>query len=181
MWHSNLEKKHVFLDIFSTNIDTIIPSHYQCIETRRIEVFWLLSQPLPHLRFNLLVISETFTTKAELLYARNPSHRKQETFLYEYPLNWVLLPTEAHNRTLLFDSSALKHGRHFGYWNQPLIMRMCVCYLQLDCHEAGLCCYLVIHIETLQLFYFHLWPVYCLSLVFESNRFQHIHQLSRLV
>jgi hypothetical protein len=26
-------------------------------------------------------------------------------------------------------------------------MRMRVCYL--DCHEAGLCCYLVIHIEIL--------------------------------
>jgi hypothetical protein len=38
-------------------------------------------------------------------------------------------------------------------------MRTGVCYL--DCHEAGLCCYLVIHIENLlrplQLFYFHLW------------------------
>jgi hypothetical protein len=41
------------------------------------------------------------------------------------------------------------------------------CYL--DCHEAGLCCYLVIHIENLLLplllFYFHLWPLYWLSLV----------------
>jgi hypothetical protein len=38
-------------------------------------------------------------------------------------------------------------------------MRMRVCYL--DCHEAGLCCYLVIHIENLlrqlQLFCFYLW------------------------
>jgi hypothetical protein len=47
-------------------------------------------------------------------------------------------------------------------------MRMRICYL--DCHEAGLCCYLVIHIENLlrqlQLFYFHLCPIYWLSLVF---------------
>jgi hypothetical protein len=46
-------------------------------------------------------------------------------------------------------------------------MGMRVCYL--DWHEAGLCCYLVIHIgntlHPLQLFYFHLWPVYWLSLV----------------
>jgi hypothetical protein len=52
-------------------------------------------------------------------------------------------------------------------WNQPLNMSMRVCYL--DCHEARLCCYLVIHIETLlhplQLLYFHLWPIYWLSLV----------------
>jgi hypothetical protein len=46
-------------------------------------------------------------------------------------------------------------------------MRMCIYYL--DCHEAGLCCYLAIHIENvlhpLQLFYFHLWPIYWLSLI----------------
>jgi hypothetical protein len=46
-------------------------------------------------------------------------------------------------------------------------MRMRVCYL--DYHEAGLCCYLVIHIgnvlRPLQLFYFHLWPIYWFSLV----------------
>jgi hypothetical protein len=44
-------------------------------------------------------------------------------------------------------------------------MRMCFCFL--DCHEAGPCCYLVIHIENLlhrlQLFYFNLWPIYWLS------------------
>jgi hypothetical protein len=48
-------------------------------------------------------------------------------------------------------------------------MRMRICCL--DCHEAGLCCYLVIHIENLllplQLFYFHLWPIYWLSLVYQ--------------
>jgi hypothetical protein len=48
-----------------------------------------------------------------------------------------------HNSTLLFSSTLLKHGRHFHYWNQPLNMRMHICYL--DCHQAGLCCYLVIH------------------------------------
>jgi hypothetical protein len=46
-------------------------------------------------------------------------------------------------------------------------MRMRVCYLY--CHEAGLCCYLVIHIGNLslplQLFYFNLWRIYWRSLV----------------
>jgi hypothetical protein len=34
-------KKHVglFLEISSTNIDTLVPSHYQCVETCNIEVF----------------------------------------------------------------------------------------------------------------------------------------------
>jgi hypothetical protein len=78
-------------------------------------------------------------------------------------LDWVFLATKKpQNRTMLFDSILLKHGRHFVYWNPPLNMRMRLCYL--DCHEAGLCCYLVIHIENLlrplQLFYFQLWPIY---------------------
>jgi hypothetical protein len=94
----------------------------------------------------------------EPLYATNISHRKQGIFLYGYPLHLVLLPIKNHNRTLLFGSMPLKHGRNFDYRNQRLNMRMRVCFL--DCHEAGLCCYLVIHIETLlrplQLFYFHL-------------------------
>jgi hypothetical protein len=71
-------------------------------------------------------------------------------------------------KTLLFGSTPFKHGSHFHYWNQPLNMRMRVCYL--DCHEAGLCCYLVIHTENLwrplQLFYSHLWLIYWLSLVY---------------
>jgi hypothetical protein len=55
-------EKHLSIDMSSTNIDTLVPSLYQCVETRSIEVFWLLSQPLPHLRFNLFVTSETFAT-----------------------------------------------------------------------------------------------------------------------
>jgi hypothetical protein len=91
----------------------------------------------------------------EPLYATNTSHRKYGTFLYEYPLYWVTLPNKMHKRTLLFGSIYLKHGRHFDYWHQPLNMRMRVRYL--DSNEAGLCCYLVIHIQNLlhplQLFY----------------------------
>jgi hypothetical protein len=73
-------------------------------------------------------------------------------------------PQKAHNRTLLFGSVSLKHGYHFDYWYKRLNMRMRVCYL--DCYEAGLCCYLLTHIETLlrplQLCYFHLWRTYWL-------------------
>jgi hypothetical protein len=31
-------KEHLFLDISSTNIDGLVPSHYQCLETDSIEV-----------------------------------------------------------------------------------------------------------------------------------------------
>jgi hypothetical protein len=56
-------EKHLFLDISSTNIDTPAPWLYQSVETRSTEVFRLFSQPLPHLRFNLFVISEKFAAQ----------------------------------------------------------------------------------------------------------------------
>jgi hypothetical protein len=99
----------------------------------------------------------------EPLYAINTSHCKQERFL------WVLWLTKRkpQKTTLLFGSILLKQGRHYDYQNHPLDMRMHMCYL--DCHGAGLYCYLVIHVETplhpLQLFYFHLWLIYWPSLV----------------
>jgi hypothetical protein len=40
-------KKHLFLDISSTIIYILAPTLYQCVETRSIEVFLLLSQTLP--------------------------------------------------------------------------------------------------------------------------------------
>jgi hypothetical protein len=98
---------------------------------------------------------------------------------------------EMHNRTLLFGSKLLKNGRHFDYWNQPLNMRMRVCYLHR--REAGLCCYLVIHTENLlrplQLLYFHLWRVYWLSFIdsylggtgFQSRSVQQLSTLTSFV
>jgi hypothetical protein len=145
---------------------------YQCVETRSIEVFWLLAQPFPHLVGHHLRLSNVperiYRPSREPLYATNTSHRKQKTSLYEYSLHSVHLSTKDANRTLLFDSTFCKHGRHFDYWNQPLNMRMRICHL--GCHDAGLCCYLLIHTENLlrplQLFSFHLCPIYWLSLVF---------------
>jgi hypothetical protein len=172
MWYSNLEE--ILLDISSTNIDTLGSWLYQCIETRSIEVFRLLSQPLHHLvglHLRLSNVSERISRpNCEPLYATNTSHIKQETFLYEYPFHWVLLPTKNAQQTLLFGSTILKYCQYFDYWNQPLNVRMRVWYL--ECHEAGLCWYLVIHIENLlhllQLSYFRLWPIYWFSLVYSA-------------
>jgi hypothetical protein len=56
-------RRHLFLDISSINIDTLVPSLYHCVETRNTEFFWLLSQLLQYLRFKLFFISETFVAK----------------------------------------------------------------------------------------------------------------------
>jgi hypothetical protein len=100
-----------------------------------------------HLRLSK-VLERISRPTCEPLYATNTSHREEETFIYDCPLHWVLLLTKKrHNRTLLFGNTILKHGRQFDYWYHPLDIRMRVCYL--DCHEAELCCYLVIHIENI--------------------------------
>jgi hypothetical protein len=100
----------------------------------------------------------------EPLYEISTSHCKQEIFLLS-----SIAHKRTHKRTLLFGNALLNHGRQYGYWNQRTNMR--VCYL--DCHKARLCCYLVIHtgnlLRPLELFYFHLWPIYCLSLVLLAN------------
>jgi hypothetical protein len=82
--------KNLFLDISSTTL-ILIPSLYQCIGKRSIEVvfflFLLLPRPLSYLHFNLFGHERISRPSCEPLYATNTSHRKQETFLYEYPLH----------------------------------------------------------------------------------------------
>jgi hypothetical protein len=75
-------EKKLFRDISSANIDTLVPSLYQCVETHSIQSVDL-SQLLSHLRFNLFVISETFLDPVVNCFTRQTlPHRKQETFLY---------------------------------------------------------------------------------------------------
>jgi hypothetical protein len=81
---------------------------------------------------------ENFSTQlwtAKTLPTVNNKH-----FLMNIPYIVTFGPKQTHNITLLFGSTCLKHGRHFGYWNER------VCYL--DFHESGLCCYLLIHMDN---------------------------------
>jgi hypothetical protein len=141
------------------------------VETRSIEVSWLLSQSIPNLRFNIWDYRTSlrgFLNPVVNRIARQTLPTVNTKLFYEYCLHWVILPTKnTAKQNAAFGITILKHGRHFDYRNQPLNVLMRVCCL--DCHEAGLCCYVVIHIENLlhplQMFYFHLWPIYWLSLV----------------
>jgi hypothetical protein len=87
MWYSNTEK-NIFLDLSSTNSDTLFPVLYQCVETRSEEVLWLLSQPLPHLVGHYLRISNVFEKifrpTSEPFYEINTSYHKQKVFLSEW-------------------------------------------------------------------------------------------------
>jgi hypothetical protein len=106
------------------------------------------------------------TPSCEPLYATDTFHFNRKHFF----MNILCIESfclQKRTKNGFFGGTLLTHGHYFDHWNQHLNMRMRVCYL--DCHEAGLCCYLVIHIENillpLQLFYLHLWPVYWLSLI----------------
>jgi hypothetical protein len=97
-----------------------------------------------------------------------PTVNRKHSFMNILSIEFFCPPKKKTlNRALFFGSIPLKHSRQFDYRNRPLNMCMRVCYL--DRHEAGLCCYLVIHIENLlrliRLFYFHLWHIYWLSVV----------------
>jgi hypothetical protein len=160
------KKKNLFPDASSNNINTLAPSLYQYFQTCSIQVFWLLSQLFLHLRLNLYIISEIFGT--HLWNALRDKHFPPQIENISLRTSFSLNPfaqkknTHTHNTTLLFDSTLLKHGRHFEYWNQSLNMRISISYL--NCHESGLCCYLVIHTQNLlhplELFYFHLRSTY---------------------
>jgi hypothetical protein len=92
----------------STITDTLVLSLYQCVETRSVEVFCLLSQPFPLLFDHHLRLSNAPEriplSSCELLYTTNTSHRKEETFLHKYNLHLVLLPTKINTTVLCFSA-----------------------------------------------------------------------------
>jgi hypothetical protein len=161
MWYSKLGKK-TFISRHILHQNWYTCPIYQWVETRSKEVFLTVSatsapalQPLRQQRNLCHPVVNRFTRKT--LPRVNRKHLFVNNLFIE-----TFFPQYTHNRTLLFSSTSLKHGRHFDYWNQPLNMSMCVCCVYY--HEGGLCCYLVIHIENLlrswQLFYFHLYTIY---------------------
>jgi hypothetical protein len=70
-------RKSLFLDISSTNIDIIVPSLYQYVETRSllILVSAISATPFHHLRLSN-VLERISRPSCESLYATDTSHRK---------------------------------------------------------------------------------------------------------
>jgi hypothetical protein len=119
MWYSNLGEKIYFL--------TYHPPTLIALPLRRNPKHRsLLSQQLPHLRFNLFVISETLATFLEPdvnCFTRQtlPTVKRKDIFMYILSLSPSAHKEKTHKKTLLL-CNTLKHGRHFDYWNQPLNM-----------------------------------------------------------
>jgi hypothetical protein len=96
------ESGEIFLDIFSTNSDTLVPSLYQWVATSSTEIIWLLSWSFLHPNIYLFVISKTFATKVLLFYAIYTYRHKQVTFLYKYPSHWAFFSTGNRTTKLWF-------------------------------------------------------------------------------
>jgi hypothetical protein len=150
MWYSNVEETFISRNLLHQHWYTLVPSLYQCVETRSIEVIWLLSQPLPQLRFDLFIISvfSTFLDPLVKCITRQtlPTINRAHIFMN-------ILCVES------FCPQKRATGVCFSvvYFSSMVVilttetslvsMRMPVYYL--DCHEAELCCCLLIHIENL--------------------------------
>jgi hypothetical protein len=92
MWYSN-RGKALFRDISFTNTDTLVPSLYQTERSLLSVVSATSAPPFQTLRYQRNVC-HPFVNR----FTRHTSHRKQETFIYEYPLHWVLLLTRKNAR-----------------------------------------------------------------------------------
>jgi hypothetical protein len=156
MWHSNLKKKNIYFSIY-------LPSTSKHMS----HCFTSASKPaalksfdccLSHFRACSGIICDLPTSLREFLepvvnrFTRQtlPTINKKHLFMNILCIG-SFCTQKLHSRMPLFGSTLLKHGCHFDYWNQPLNMSMLVCYL--DCHDSGLCCYLVIHIWNLYVHY----------------------------
>jgi hypothetical protein len=84
----------------------------------------LLSQPLPHLRFKLFVVSEMFSKFLAPVVNRFTRQTLLTLNRKQFCMNIFCCESFCPHKctTLLFGSSPilLKHDRHFDYWNQPL-------------------------------------------------------------
>jgi hypothetical protein len=150
MWYFNLEKTFISRQILHQHY---LSHHFT--SASKPAALKSFDCYLSHFRTSVATsssVAKSLPTSCEPLYATDTSHRKQQTFLYEYSLHWVLLPRRKHDRTLLFGITPFQHCHHFDYWNQPLNMDMRV-------HIGNI-------LRPIQLFHFHLWPVYWICLVF---------------
>jgi hypothetical protein len=147
MSYSNLEKKLIF-STYTPPVLIRLPHRF--IVHRNPQYTILFDSCLSYLRTWSGIICEFITPLTEFLdLLVNRSTRQTLPIVNKKHFFMKILRIGSfcpQKRTTGLCSSVVhsSSSRHFDYWNHRLNMHMRVCYL--DCHEAGLCCYLVIHI-----------------------------------
>jgi hypothetical protein len=158
-------QKHLFLDISSTYIDKHLPVRRSPQHGSILTVVSATSappfKPLRH-KWNVCHVSRP---SCEPLYMANTSLHKQETFLFEYPLHWVLTPTKnvqqnAALRWYILQAWSLfwlmkPASEHAHVRLLPRMSWSWTVLLPIDTHRKPI---------TSITAYFHLWHIYWLSL-----------------
>jgi hypothetical protein len=141
----------------STNTDTLVPlPHCLSLSSCQLELTLPPAHPqqsqqadvVGHHLLLSIVLERISRFRCDPLYATNTSHRKQETFQCEYPLH-VLSPTKEHTTGLCSSVVHPQAQSPFSLLKPASEHGMRICYL--DCHEAGLYCYLVITHSLMEL------------------------------
>jgi hypothetical protein len=132
-------KNNLFLDISSTNCDILVPSLCLCVETRSIEAFWSLSHLHPRTSLTEFLDPAVNRFTRQTLPTLNRKHFFTNILCIE-----SFCPQKNSQENAALRYYALKHDRHCDWWSQLVNMHIYVCFLHWE--EAGLYCYLVIHI-----------------------------------
>jgi hypothetical protein len=126
MWYSNLEKTFISWHILHKH-------WYTCpiaLQVRRnAQHKKSFDCCLIHFRASVSTSSSSakrFPPSCESLYPTNTSHRKHESFLYEYSLHWFLLPTKK-KRTTKHCSSVVHPSRTVAILTTETSLWTCAC------------------------------------------------------
>jgi hypothetical protein len=146
MWYSNPEKNIYFS---TYHPPTLIHLSYLFTSASKPAAlkFWPLSQPLSHLRFNLFVTIETFATFLDpigncFMQQTLPTLNRKHFFMN-------ILCTKSfrtQKRTRERCSAVVHASSTVAVLTTETNLWTCMLVRCLDCHKAGLCCYLVRHI-----------------------------------
>jgi hypothetical protein len=181
MWYLKLKKKTCISRHIRHQQWYSCPIALPARRNRSTEVFWLLSQPLPHLVWHHQQLSNVLEKIYRPVVNRFTRQTLPTVNRKYFFVNILCIPSFCpQKRTTKLCSSVIHSSRTIAILTTktlPLNMHMRVCYLA--CFEAGLCYYLVIHIENLlrplQLFCFHLWPIHWLSFVVTVMQCESFH------
>ena len=102
-------KQHLFFNIISIQIWTLVPPFHKSLETCSVKFFWLLSEPRAHCSFKRLDVRLRYLSALPRTSAPNYGlpdvtgnvHRTWAAFLCGYPLLPYFLPTKNERHAVL--------------------------------------------------------------------------------
>jgi hypothetical protein len=148
MWYSNLEK-NIYISTYPP--PTLIHLSHRFTSASKPAAQKSFDCCLSHFRTWSAIICDFRTSWGEILDPAVNRFKRQTLSTVNrkhFFMNILCIeyfhPHKTHNRTLLFRSILSQARSPFWLWKPASVYAHALCYL--DCHEAVLCCYLVLHI-----------------------------------